>query len=95
MSCIWSPWDPHWALFEYAAPCAICACLPSSLSLDTHEPTSHHDSRHGLYFPRDQQTRERVQRWTIGWALGCVNAASWLYLAVGRKFMQTRAHLIA
>ena len=36
-----------------------------------------------------------VQRWTIRWALGCVNPTSWLPLAMGRKFTQPRDHPIA
>ena len=37
-----------------------------------------------------------LQRWAIGWALGCVNpASSWLPLAAGREFTQPRAHSFA
>ena len=36
-----------------------------------------------------------VQRWAKMWALGCVNPASWLPLALGCKFTQPRTHLIA
>ena len=36
-----------------------------------------------------------VQGWAKGWALGCVNPASWLPLAARHEFTQPRAHLIA
>ena len=36
-----------------------------------------------------------TERWALRWALGCVNTASWLPLAVGREFMQPRAYIFA
>ena len=36
-----------------------------------------------------------IQRWAVRWALGCMNSAYWLPLAVKREFTQPRAHLIA
>ena len=36
-----------------------------------------------------------VQGWAKGWALGCVNPASWLPLAARGEFTQPRAHLFA
>ena len=46
-------------------------------------------------FPFALAGKKSIKRWAIRWTLGCVNPASWLPLAAGRKFTQLRAHLIA
>ena len=50
-------------------------------------------SENGRHFP--QAGRRILQSWAKEWSLGCVNPASRLPLAAGRKFTQPRSHSFA
>ena len=52
--------------------------VPSSLKIIVPPPSSSHGEK-----DREPAGKDCIQRWAIRWALGCVNPASWPYLAAG------------